>query len=69
MRRNYRESDQHKYKGFMMWGTGKTWICEPLNISTDEQLFWDIKNSQPELCTLKQAKKWIDDEGSKMLTK
>jgi len=68
----YRELE-HSYKGFLIWGnanngrTGTSWTIEPPSqFSPDnegQEIYYKIRNEQPELKTLKQAKKWIDEFG------
>ena len=69
---NYREEMNHHYKGFQIWGTGTSWNCEAECFEPDGETskqFWAIRNEQPELKTMAQAKKWINQEGIKLIEK
>ena len=63
----YRESDYTTYKGFTIWGTGKSWTIETDEFSPESKEFWAFRNEQEDFKTMAQAKKWIRDEGIKLI--
>jgi len=63
----YRESDYTTYKGFQIWGTGKSWTIETTELNPDSKEFWKFRNEQEDFKTMAQAKKWIKEEGIQLI--